>query len=91
MQNCVASSFSSACSEFVNLLQIMSRSLSDYPSDIKIKVTSKPPEVVGCIYANEKDKGKLVGKNGRTINSMRTIFHCAAAKYDLKSDLILMK
>jgi len=55
--------------------------LVNYPDDIKVEITSVDDnldEVI--IYACSEDIGKLIGKEGRMINSIKTFISGCKAK-----------
>jgi predicted RNA-binding protein YlqC (UPF0109 family) len=87
MTSSAASCITQVSSEFYNLLETIAKSLVDYPDEIVIRIALTVPNISAEIVAREEDKRRIIGKSGRTINSMRTIFHCAAAKYQLKTSL----
>ncbi len=41
---------------------------------------SKPKVAVISVKANEEDMGKIIGRNGKTISSIRTILRSASIK-----------
>ncbi|MBE5735358.1 MAG: KH domain-containing protein [Clostridiales bacterium] len=41
---------------------------------------SKPKATIIKVKANEDDMGKIIGRNGKTISSIRTILRSASAK-----------
>ncbi len=41
---------------------------------------SKPKATIIKVKANEEDMGKIIGRNGKTISSIRTILRSASAK-----------
>lgn len=45
----------------------------DHPLDIKVDVNISTKAVIINIKTNEKDIGKLIGKYGRTIESLKTL------------------
>jgi len=57
------------------------RLLAEHPEDISIeieKVNDEFDEIT--IFANSKDIGKLIGKQGRMINSIKTLISGCKAK-----------
>jgi predicted RNA-binding protein YlqC (UPF0109 family) len=73
-----------------NLVEEMARSLVDFPDqiDIKIETEEKLKFIIMCHY---EDKKRLIGKHGVLINSMRSILHCSAAKYKLRTELSIFE
>lgn len=70
------------------LLQLILLSLTDYPDDVKIEVVVAEGEpIVFRAIAHPDDIGKIIGKQGRTARSIRTILSAASmrdkARYQL--------
>jgi uncharacterized protein len=76
--------------KLANLVEEMARSLVDFPEYIEIKLekTEKLKIIIKC---HEEDKKRLIGKHGVLINSMRSIVHCSAAKYKVKTELSILE
>jgi len=50
------------------------RLLVDHPEDISVKITEIDEGLDEItIFANDEDVGKLIGKQGRMINSIKTV------------------
>jgi len=61
------------------LLKIIT-ALVDNPDDIQIKTIEGKSTNVLELKVNKSDIGKVIGKKGRTADSLRTILACASAK-----------
>jgi len=61
--------------EALALVTMMVLALVDHPGEIKIHADAPTPEQITTIHVKSSplDTGKLVGKQGRTARSMRTI------------------
>lgn len=67
-----------------DLVDMMVRSLVDSPDDVVIKETSGESIVILEISVASEDVGKVIGKEGRIANAIRTVVKAAAAKNDKK-------
>lgn len=69
------------------LLEKILKQIVDNPKDIEVEeVTSDDDEtfVTLMIYANEEDKGLIIGKGGATISALRDIIRIKAIKENKK-------
>jgi predicted RNA-binding protein YlqC (UPF0109 family) len=67
-----------------NLVEIMVRNLVDTPEEVNIKETAGDSIIILEINVSEDDVGKVIGKEGRIANAIRTIVKAAAAKQEKK-------
>ena len=64
----------------IELVEFIAKSLVDTTSDIKIKeIEGSQTNIIELKVAKE-DIGKVIGRQGRTADAIRTILNCAAAK-----------
>ena len=66
------------------LVEYIVKSLVDNPSDVTINETSGSSVIILEISVGSYDVGKVIGKDGRIANAIRTIVKAAAAKTDKK-------
>ncbi|MDD2451510.1 KH domain-containing protein [Sulfurovum sp.] len=58
------------------------RLLVDHPEDISVEITGIDEGLDEItIFANSEDVGKLIGRQGRMINSIKTVISGCKAKY----------
>ena len=67
-----------------NLVESIVKSLVDHPGDVIISETAGESIVILEISVAPDDVGKVIGKEGRIANAIRTIVKAAAAKLDKK-------
>lgn len=67
-----------------DLVELISKSLVDNPDDVVVKETAGDSIVILEIAVSNNDVGKVIGKEGRIANAIRTIVKAAAAKQDKK-------
>jgi len=67
-----------------NLVEKIVQSLVDYPEEVKITETSGESIIILEISVSPNDVGKVIGKEGRIANAIRTVIKAAAAKLDKK-------
>lgn len=67
-----------------NLVDMIVRSLVDNPDDVIINETAGESIIILEISVAPDDVGKVIGKEGRIANAIRTVVKAAAAKIDKK-------
>ncbi len=66
--------------QMCNLMRGMAVALVDHPDQIRIETERLDSETVIRLFVAEEDLGKLIGKQGRTARSLRTILGAAGNK-----------
>jgi uncharacterized protein len=66
------------------LLQIV-----DHPDEISVEEITADEKTVLTIHANQEDLGKIIGKQGRIIKSLRDLIKLIAAKHNVYVDIVL--
>lgn len=72
------------------LVELMVRSLVDFPEDARVNEVSGESVTVYEVSVAESDLGKVIGKGGRIANAMRTIVKAAATKNDRKATVEIL-
>lgn len=75
-----------------DLLFTVVKGLVEYPEQIHIEVDEPNEEgiVVYRLHVAESDMGRIIGKQGRIANAIRTIMRAIATRNDLKVALSLI-
>jgi hypothetical protein len=69
------------------LVETIARALVDKPEAVELRVT---PQEGGALYELKvapEDIGKVIGRDGRTVNALRTVLQLAALKKGEKARL----
>jgi hypothetical protein len=61
------------------LVETVVRRLSDHPDEVRISEFNEGPTVVYEISVPEADRGRLIGREGRTVRALRGFVNAAAA------------
>lgn len=61
------------------LIEIVVRRLSDHPSEIRVAELSEGRGTLYEISVPEADRGRLIGRDGRTVRALRAFVGAAAA------------
>ncbi len=62
------------------LLSDMIKAIVDKPDDVSVKVTESENTKIYELTVGDGDLGKVIGKKGKNVNSIRTILSAANAK-----------
>jgi predicted RNA-binding protein YlqC (UPF0109 family) len=69
------------------LVETIARALVDKPDAVEIKVTPQDGGVLYELKVAPDDIGKVIGRDGRTVNALRTVLQHAALKKGEKARL----
>ncbi len=62
------------------LVEQIAKALVDEPESVDVQAVDEPEETVLELRVAQKDLGKVIGKQGRTARSIRTILGAASMK-----------
>jgi hypothetical protein len=62
------------------LLEDIVKSIVDKPDEVKINVNESENTIVYELNVGEGDLGKVIGKKGKNVNSIRTLLSASNAK-----------
>ena len=65
-----------------DLVDYLARGLVDKPEEVEVEEISEPDALVFELKVAEEDLGKVIGKQGRTARSLRTIVGAAGMKFN---------
>ena len=66
------------------LVQYLARSLVNHPDAVEVKETEGESASVLELRVAKEDLGRIIGKQGRTAKSIRTILNAAASRTNRK-------
>ncbi len=69
------------------LVEILARSLVDEPDHVDVREVDHDDALIIELRVAPGDVGKVIGRQGRTINAMRTLVHAAAIKTQKRAQL----
>ena len=72
------------------LVEMIVNALVDYPEDVQINETSGETVTIIEIKVGNDDIGKVIGKEGRIANAIRTIVKASAAKQNKKVNVEIL-
>jgi predicted RNA-binding protein YlqC (UPF0109 family) len=66
-----------------DLLEFLARSLVDSPDDVSVEGFEEDDgTIVLEVHVAEDDVGKIIGRGGRTVSSLRTVMRAVASRQD---------
>ncbi len=68
-------------------VEMIVKEIVDNPKDVKTDKTIDDRGVLISLTLNPEDMGKIIGKGGRTVNSIRKLLHVFGAKTDERINL----
>ena len=73
------------------LVEDIAQSLVDHPEDVQIRVTEGSKCTTLEVRANPSDLGKIIGRDGRTVNAIRTLLGSIGMKRDRRYILHILQ
>lgn len=74
-----------------DLVEFMAKSLVDNPEEVQVNEIAGEQTTVVELKVSKDDLGKVIGKQGRTARSMRTILNAASTKLHKRSVLEIVE
>jgi hypothetical protein len=62
------------------LVEHVARALVDHPDEVKVEVIDKGGQTVIELSVHEEDMGRVIGKDGKVANALRTLLRMMAAR-----------
>jgi len=77
--------------ELRNLIEVMAKALVDFPDQVKVSEVEGEQTTVIELKVAKEDLGKVIGKEGRTARSLRTILAAVSTKLRKRSVLEILE
>lgn len=72
-----------------DLIVFILNNIVDHPDDIQVDETTENDRTMVTIHVNPEDMGKVIGKQGRIIRSLRDLVKLIAAKRNIFADVVI--
>ncbi len=69
------------------LIEFMARAMVEYPDQVEVTEEDAGDHIVFHLKVAESDMGKVIGKQGRIANAMRTLLKVAAIRQGARAVL----
>ena len=76
--------------DIAGLVDCLVRPLVDFEDDLEIASHEENGAVIIEISVNEEDTGKVIGRQGRVIKSIRTLARAAATRNDMQVEVEIL-
>jgi predicted RNA-binding protein YlqC (UPF0109 family) len=77
--------------ELRNLVEVMAKALVDFPDQVTVAEVEGEQTTVIELKVAKEDLGKVIGKEGRTARSLRTILAAVSTKLRKRSVLEILE
>ena len=69
------------------MIEYIARALTSHPDNVSVTDESDGDHIFLRLSVDDEDKGKVIGRNGRVAQSMRSLLRVAAVKTDTRVSL----
>ncbi len=76
---------------YKDLIEYLAKALVDNPDEVEVREHEEDSSVQLELSVNQKDLGKVIGRQGKTARAMRTILGAAAAKEGRRASLEIVE
>jgi len=66
------------------LVEFIAKSIVDAPDEVKVEEETEEDSIILKLQVADEDKGRVIGKQGRIAEAMRTLLRVKAAKAQTK-------
>lgn len=73
------------------LVEYIAKALVDEPSQVQVKVTENAQAINVTLQVAPSDMGRIIGKGGRVVNSLRTLVRIAAIRQGKRATLEILE
>jgi hypothetical protein len=73
-----------------DLVEFLVKSLADHPDEVVVTENEIDDNINLELKISSEDLGKIIGKNGNTINAIRTVVQAAASSHKKRAKLEVM-
>jgi uncharacterized protein len=77
--------------ELIGLIEFVVRALVDVPDHVKVSAVRGEQTTVIELQVAKEDLGKVIGKQGRTAQSLRTLLNAASTKLKIRAVLEIIE
>jgi predicted RNA-binding protein YlqC (UPF0109 family) len=70
-----------------SLIEFIAKSLVDDPMEVRVEAHRERKNVRLQLSVADEDMGRVIGRNGRVANAMRTLLRVAASRQGIRASL----
>ncbi len=76
---------------YKDLVEYLAKALVDNPDEVEVSEREEENSILLELSVNQKDLGKVIGRQGKTARAMRTILGATAAKEGRRASLEIVE
>ena len=69
------------------LIEYLARALASRPDEVVIEEEQRGDQIVFHLQCADEDKGRVIGRDGRVANAMRSLLHVASIRAGVRATL----
>jgi predicted RNA-binding protein YlqC (UPF0109 family) len=69
------------------LIEYLARSLARHPEEVEVEEEYDGDRVIIHLRVADDDKGRIIGRDGRCANAMRSLLHVASVRSGVRAQL----
>ncbi len=69
------------------LIEYLARALASRPDEVVIEEEQRGDQIVFHLQCADEDKGRIIGREGRVANAMRSLLHVASIRAGVRATL----
>lgn len=73
------------------LIELISKQLVEHPDDVRVRLIEGDDEEKYELRVHPEDMGRIIGRNGRVANAVRTLLSSAATKRNVHVSLDIVE
>src|SRR4051794_28060612 len=73
------------------LIESVVKSIVDVPEEVSVDTENERGELIYNLRVAQKDVGKVIGKQGRTVRALRTLVEAASGKQNQRATLEIIE
>lgn len=77
--------------QLISLIEFVVKALVDMPDQVKVNAVKGEQTTVIELHVAKEDLGKVIGKMGKTAQSLRTILNAVSTKMKMRSVLEIIE
>ncbi len=69
------------------LVEYLAKALASRPDEVTIEEEQRGDQIVFHLQCADEDKGRIIGREGRVANAMRSLLHVASIRAGMRATL----
>ena len=69
------------------LIEYLARALASRPDEVVVEEEQRGDQIVFHLQCADEDKGRIIGREGRLANAMRSLLHVASIRAGMRATL----